>query len=67
MLLHPYRGRPPFVIFRIVISAISLGQKQKIKKTGFQFVGWCIINIVSKNHTHIREIERGMANLPLWQ
>ena len=34
-------------------------------KAGFQFVGWCMINIVSKNHTQVRNIERGMANLPL--
>ena len=57
-----------FVFFRIVISVISLGQKQKkTKKGGFQFVGWCMVNIVSKNHTQIRKVERGMANLPLWQ
>ena len=56
-----------FVFFWIVISVISLGQGQKIKKAGFQFVGWCMINIVSKNHAQIRKIERGMAILPLWQ
>ena len=26
-----------------------------------------MMNIVSENHTQIRKIERGMANLPLWQ
>ena len=26
-----------------------------------------MVNIVSKNLTQIRKIERGMANLPLWQ
>ena len=26
-----------------------------------------MITIVSKNHTQICKIERGMANLPLWQ
>ena len=40
---------------------------KKMKKAGFQFVGWCMIYIVSKNHTQIRKIERGIANLPLWQ
>ena len=54
-----------FVVFRIVLSVISLGQKIKIKKAGFQFVGWCMMNIVSKNQIQIRKIERGMANLPL--
>ena len=38
-----------FVFFQIVISVKSLGQKQKQKKTGLQFVGWCMVNIVSKN------------------
>ena len=37
------------------------------KRTSFQFVGWCMINIVSNNHTQIRKIERGMVNLPPWQ
>ena len=41
--------------------------KTTIKKAGFQFVGWCMMNIVSENHTKIRKVERGMANPPLWQ
>ena len=41
--------------------------KATIKNAGFQFVDWCMMNIVSENHTQIRKIERGMANLPLWQ
>ena len=54
-----------FVFFRIVILVISFGQKHKINKTGFRFVGWCMMNIVSESHTQIRKIERGMANLHL--
>ena len=38
-------------LFRSYLS----DKKQKIKKAGFQFVGWCMINIVSKNHTQIRK------------
>ena len=55
------------VLFRITISLISLRKKQKIEKAGFQFVVLCMMNIVSKNHTPIHKIERGMASLPLWQ
>ena len=56
-----------FCIFRIVILVVSCEQKHKINKAGFQFVGWCMMNIVSKNYTQIRITERGMANLHLWQ
>ena len=42
-------------------------KKEKITKAGFQFVGWCMINIVFKHHTQIRKIEQGMANPRLWQ
>ena len=55
------------VLFRITISLISLRKKQKIEKAGFQFVVLCMMNIVSKTHTPIHKIERGMASLPLWQ
>ena len=54
--------------FRIVISVISLGKKKKkLKRPAFSFVGWCMINIVSKNHTQTRKLERDMDNPPLWQ
>ena len=43
-----------------------ISDEKRYKKAVFQFVGWCIINIVPKHHTQIRKIERGMANLPLW-
>ena len=64
-----------FVFFRIVVSVISHGKKRKKEKkigtAGSRFVGWFMINIVSKNHTQIRvlvrKIERGMANLPFPQ
>ena len=56
-----------FVFFRIVVSVISLKQNTKQKRACFPFVGWCMINTVSKNHIQIRSIERGVANLPLWQ
>ena len=60
-----------FCIFRIVVSVISHGKKRKKKKktgtAGFRFVGSFMINLVSKHHTQIRKIERGMANPPLWQ
>ena len=52
------------VFSRIVISVAD--KNKKIKKAGFQFVGRCMINIVSKNHTQLRKIERGVANLPPW-
>ena len=56
------------VFFRIVISVISLGQKQKKIKGRLSVRGFVhMINIVSKNHTRIRKTERGMVNLPLWQ
>ena len=45
-----------FVFFRIVISVISLRQKQKTYKAGFQLEGWCTINIVSQNHTQIGKL-----------
>ena len=45
----------------------QIEKKHKLKKAGFQCVGWCMINIVPKNHTQIRTIERAMANPPLWQ
>ena len=52
--------------FRIVVSVISLSEKKKTQ-AGFPVVGWCMINTVSQNHVQIRNMERGMANLPLWQ
>ena len=40
----------------------------KNKKPVYPFVGWPIINIVSKvTPTYVRKTERGMANLRLWQ
>ena len=36
-------------LFRSYLS----DKNKKIKKAGFQFVGGCMINIVSKNHTQI--------------
>ena len=52
--------------FPIVISAISR-TKQQDERPGFPFVGWSMINLVSKNRTQVRNIERGMANLRPWQ
>ena len=49
------------------IGHISRTKKRKKKKPGFPFFGWLMINIASKNHTQTRKIERGMANLRLWQ
>ena len=42
------------VFFRNVISVTSVGQNEKIEKAGFQFVGWCMINIESNNNTQMR-------------
>ena len=57
-----------FCIFRTFISAASLGRKTKEeKKPGFPFVGLCIINTVSKKHIQRHRVERGMANLLLWE
>ena len=39
------------VFFRIVVSVVFLRQKQSNAKAGVLFVGWCMINTVSKNHT----------------
>ena len=77
LVFGPHAQRPAFsflikttsgrcCFFRIVVSVKSLGQKQKLEKAGFRFEGWSMINIVSKNHTQTRKIERGLANLPLW-
>ena len=53
--------------FRIVTSFISLGQKQQLKKPAFSLWAGAWWNIVSENHTQIRQIGRSMANLSLWQ
>ena len=40
---------------------LNLGQKQNNNKAGFPFklfVGWCVINTVSKSNIQIRKIER---------
>ena len=56
-----------FRIFRIVVSVVSIERKKKEKKAGIECGGRCMINVVPKNHIPICNIERGMANLPLWQ
>ena len=56
-----------FRIFRIVVSVVSIERKKKEKKAGIECGGRCMINAVPKNHIPICNIERGMANLPLWQ
>ena len=54
------------VFFRIVISVMSRAKRKKYK--GRLSVWWLVhINIVSKNHTQKRKIERGMAYPPLWR
>ena len=42
-----------FVFFRIVVSVISLGQKQKIKKAGFHFVGSTSCPIIKPKHVKL--------------
>ena len=65
-LYGPY-GR----FFWIVISTPEYQYFGYISRTNTKTKGrlsvcWCMI-IVSKNHTQMRKIERGMANPPLWQ
>ena len=59
-----------FVFFESLYRSFLTKKDAKKKKTGtagFRFVGSFMINLVSKHHTQIRKIERGMANPPLWQ
>ena len=44
-----------------------LEQNKTKNGAGFPFVGWCMINTVSKNHIKIRKIERGIAKQRLCQ
>ena len=74
-------GKPGFLLFRfftevmdvlyfsgVYVGRISRTKKKKKKKPGFPFEGLFIINIVSKmTPQYTACIERGMANLPLWQ
>ena len=50
-------------LFRSYLS----DEKKERKKVGFQFVGWCMINIVSENYTQTCKVDGAMANPPLWQ
>ena len=52
-----------FVFFRIVASVISLEHK----KAGFSFIGWCMINTVSKNQSNFLNVERNIVYHPVWQ
>ena len=63
-------------IFQTVMVAVVLFgslyrsylEQNKTKNgAGFPFVGWCMINTVSKNHIKIRKIERGIAKQRLCQ
>ena len=49
------------VFFRVLIPAIPLVEKEREKKSGFEFVVCCIMTSCKK-HTQIRKIEQGMAN-----
>ena len=44
-----------------------LSKKKVTKKASFPFVGRCMTNTLSSNHVPTRNIERGVANLPLRQ
>ena len=56
-----------FLLFRVIVSIKPLEQKKEGVGAGFPFVGWCMINIVSKNHIQTRKIQRGIAKQRLCQ
>ena len=68
-------GKPAFFFFFFwdkswcfcIFADGCIGHISREKKAGFPFIGWCMINTASKNHTQIRKIEQGMANPPVWQ
>ena len=56
-----------FVFMQVMGAFVFLGCLYRTYLSEKKSQGWCISNIVSKNNIRIHCIERGMANLPLWQ
>ena len=56
-----------FELFRVVVSVTFYLSNNNKNLASFPVVAWRITNTVAKNRVQIRNIERGMANLPLRQ